>query len=90
MVTDESVRSAHPPEASIQGISLEGQTKRAPPIMYISESLKCAGYRSLGSLARNAFFSDTVEVLVWPLEVLDKSESHPRIRLWLNLSSRCQ
>jgi hypothetical protein len=66
----------HPLEASKQGISLDGQTKRAPPIMSISESLKCAGYRSFGSLARNAFFSDSVEVLVLPLEVLDKSESH--------------
>ena len=73
--------SAHPLEASKQGISLENQTirledqtKRAPPIMSLSESLKCAGYRSLGSLARNAFFSNTVEFLVWPLEILDKSE----------------
>jgi hypothetical protein len=58
--------------------------------MYIGESLKCAGYQSLGSLARNAVFSDTVEVLVWPLEVLDKSESHAWTRLWLNISSRCR
>jgi hypothetical protein len=85
-----SVGSAHPPEASIQGIRLEGQTITAPPIMYISESLNGAAYRSLGPLARNAFFSDTVEVLVWPLEVLDKSESHPWTRLWLNISSHCR
>jgi len=61
-------------EASRQGISVEGHTKRGTPIMSISESLKCAGHRSLGSLARNACFSNTVEVLVWPVEVLDKSE----------------
>jgi hypothetical protein len=41
----------------------------------IRQSLKKASYRSLGSLARNAFFSDTVEMLCWPLEcVFDRGK----------------
>jgi len=39
----------------------------------LTTSLKGAGYRSLGSLARNALFSNILESLCWPLEaVLDK------------------
>jgi hypothetical protein len=41
----------------------------------ISGSLKNAGFRSLGSLAQNAFFSDTIEGLIWPLSALDRSGS---------------
>ena len=40
----------------------------------LTTSLKGAGYCSLGSLARNAIFSDILESLCWPLEAgLDKS-----------------
>lgn len=35
-------------------------------------SLKNAGYRSLGSLAKNALFADLIDALVWPLSALDR------------------
>ena len=40
----------------------------------IKTSLKNAGYRSLGSLAKNALFTDLVDALVWPLSALDRSK----------------
>lgn len=41
----------------------------------LTTSLKGAGYRSLGSLARNALFSNILESLCWPLEaVIDRSK----------------
>lgn len=41
----------------------------------IGGSFKNAGFRSLGSLAHNAFFSGTIEALLWPLSALGKSKS---------------
>jgi hypothetical protein len=38
----------------------------------IRTGLKNAGYRSLGSLAKNALFADLIDVLVWPLSALDR------------------
>jgi hypothetical protein len=38
----------------------------------IRTSLKYAGYRSLGSLAKNALFADLIDALVWPLSALDR------------------
>lgn len=40
-------------------------------------TLKNACYRSLGSLAKNALFTDLVDMLVWPLTALDRGESCP-------------
>jgi hypothetical protein len=46
----------------------------------LTTSLKGAGYRSLGSLARNALLSNFIEILCWPLEgVLDRSEPQTNI-----------
>ena len=62
-------------------------------IRSLTTSLKGAGYCSLGSLARNAIFSDILESLCWPLEAgLDKSglqskrtaNHHLQIVPWLN------
>lgn len=40
----------------------------------IRTSLKNAGYRSLGSLAKNALFADLIDALIWPLSALDRGE----------------